>query len=267
MPAHEARLSAASVKRETDQRGVAWITLARPAVKNAFDAQLIAELTEAATAVDRSARCVVLRAEGDAFCAGADVAWMRSTADRTLEENVTDSRALAEMFGALDALPMPLLARVQGHAIGGGAGLVAVADIAVASRDATFAFSEVRLGILPAVVSPYVVRKCGVAFTTAAFVTGMRFDAKKAEQVGLVSSVEDGHHELDAKLGLFIQAILLGGPAAVNAAKRLVREVAGRDPQDVRGLTIERIAAARVSDEGQDGLRAFLEKRSPRWQG
>ena len=136
-------------------------------MKNAFDAQLIAELTEAATAVDRSARCVVLRAEGDAFCAGADVAWMRSTADRTLEENVADSRALAEMFGALDALPMPLLARVQGHAIGGGAGLVAVADIAVASRDATFAFSEVRLGILPAVVSPYVVRKCGVAFTTA----------------------------------------------------------------------------------------------------
>ena len=260
-------MSEQSVKRETDPRGVTWITLARPAAKNAFDARLIAELTEAASSVDRSARCVVLRAEGDAFCAGADVTWMRSTAGRSPEDNVADSRALSEMFAALDALPMPLLARVQGPAIGGGAGLVAVADIAVASHDATFAFSEVRLGILPAVISPFVVRKCGVAFATAAFVTGMRFDAKKAEQVGLVSSVEDGHHELDAKLGLFIQAILLGAPAAVNAAKRLVREVAGRDPADVRDLTVERIAAARTGDEGQEGLRAFLEKRPPRWQG
>ncbi len=244
-----------------------WITLARPAVKNAFDAQLIAELTAAASGIDPTARCVVLRSEGDTFCAGADVAWMRSTIDRTLEENIADSRALAEMFHALASLPMPLLARVQGAAIGGGAGLVAVADIAVASRDATFAFSEVRLGILPAVISPYVVRKCGPAFATAAFVTGMRFDAKKGEQVGLVSSVEDGHHELDAKLDLFIQAILLGGPAAVTAAKGLVREVAGKEPTDVSQLTVERIAAARVSAEGQEGLRAFLEKRSPRWQG
>jgi len=260
-------MPATSVRTELDDRGVAWITLARPAVKNALDAQLIAELTEAANDVDRTARAVVLRAEGDAFCAGADVGWMRSTIDRTLDENVADSRALAEMFHALDALPMPLLARVQGPAIGGGAGLVAVADIVVASRDATFAFSEVRLGILPAVISPYVVRKCGAAFTTAAFVTGMRFDAKKAEQVGLVSSVEDGHHELDAKLDLFIQAILLGGPAAVNAAKRLVREVATKDPAEVRELTVERIAAARVSAEGQEGLRAFLDKRPPRWQG
>ena len=221
-------MSAATVKLETDPRGVAWITLARPAVKNAFDAQLIAELTEAVRGIDPDTRCVVLRAEGDAFCAGADVAWMRSTVDRTLEENVADSRALAEMFRALDALPMPLLARVQGPAIGGGAGLVAVADIAVASRDATFAFSEVRLGILPAVISPYVVRKCGVAFTTAAFVTGMRFDAKKAEQVGLVSSVEDGHHELDAKLDLFIQAILLGGPAAVTRQSVSPAKLPGR---------------------------------------
>lgn len=254
------------VKSETDPRGVTWITLARPAVKNALDEALIAELTAAARGVGPDVRAVVLRAEGDAFCAGADVAWMRSAVDRTFDENVADSRALAELFGALDSLPMPLLARVQGAAIGGGAGLVSIADIAVASRDATFAFSEVRLGILPAIISPYVVRKCGVAFTTAAFVTGMRFDAKKAEQVGLVASVEDGHHELDAKLDLFIQAILLGGPAAVNAAKRLVREVDGRLPADVSELTVDRIARARVSAEGQDGLRAFLEKRAPRWQ-
>lgn len=255
-----------SVRSDRDDRGVVWLTLARPEVKNAFDARLIAELTEAVRSVGPDARCVVLRGDGDTFCAGADIAWMGSTVDRTYDENLADSRALAEMFEALDSLPMPLLARVQGAAIGGGAGLVAVADLVVASRDATFAFSEVRLGIVPAVISPYVVRKCGSAFATAAFVTGMRFDAKKAEQVGLVSSVEDGHHELDAKLDLFIQAILLGGPAAVNAAKRLVREVAGRAPADVRHLTAERIAGIRVSDEGQDGLRAFLEKRAPRWR-
>ena len=259
-------MSAASVKRETDDRGVAWLTLARPAAKNAFDASVIAELTEAVRAVGADARCVVLRSEGDTFCAGADIAWLRSTADRAYDENIADSRKLAELFLALDALPMPLLARVQGAAIGGGAGLVAVADIAVASRDATFAFSEVRLGILPAVVSPYVARKCGVAFTTAAFLTGMRFDAKKAEAVGLVSSVEDGHHELDAKLDLFIRAILLGGAEAVNAAKRLVRDVAGRAPAEVAGLTVERIAQARVGAEGQEGLRAFLEDRAPTWR-
>ncbi|HET8567476.1 MAG TPA: enoyl-CoA hydratase-related protein [Candidatus Limnocylindria bacterium] len=255
-----------TVRLDVDARGVASLVIARPERKNAFDAQVVADVTARLGEVPLDARCVVLRSEGDTFCAGADVEWMRSMADYSLADNVADSRALAAMFAALDELPMPLLARVQGAAIGGGAGLVAVSDIALASRDATFAFSEVRLGILPAVISPYVIRKCGVAFTTAAFMTGMRFDAKKAEAVGLVQSVEDGHHELDAKLGLFIEAILLGGPHAVNAVKRLVREVAGRPVADVRELTVQRIAAIRVSDEGQDGLRAFLEKRPPRWR-
>src|SRR5436305_6357903 len=156
-----------SVRFDTDPRRVAYLTLARPERKNAFDAELIAEITAAIRAVEASARAVVLRSDGDAFCAGADVAWMRSTADYSLEQNLGDSRALAEMFAALYDLPMPLVARVQGAAMAGGAGLVAVADIAVASTAAFFAFSETRLGILPAVVSPYVVRKIGAARATA----------------------------------------------------------------------------------------------------
>src|SRR5581483_3516425 len=169
------------------------------------------------------------------------------------------------MFRALDELPMPLLARVQGAAIGGGAGLVATADIAVASTDAVFGFSEARLGIIPAVVSPYVVRKIGAGHATALFVTGLRFDAGRAHEIGLVEAVEDPG-ELDAKLELYLDAVVAGGPHAVNAAKRIVREVAGRPIAEVRELTVERIAALLVSAEGQEGMRAFLERRPARWE-
>lgn len=252
------------VRFERDARGVVWITLARPARRNAFDAEIIAGIVAALGKVDLSARAVVLAAEGDAFCAGADLSWMKSMVDYGLDQNLADSRALAEMFRALDGLPMPLLARVQGPAIGGGAGLVAMADIAVASTEAVFGFSEVRLGIIPAVISPYVVRKIGVGYATALFVTGMRFDAARAQQIGLVEAIETPD-ELDAKLALYIDAVVSGGPHAVNAAKRIVREVAGRPIDEVRDLTIERIAALRVSAEGQEGMRAFLERRPARW--
>ena len=254
------------VRSAVDERRVARLTIARPQRKNAFDAELIARLTEAVEAVPADARCVVLGSEGDTFCAGADLAWMRSMADYTLEENLADSGALALLFAKLDDLPMPLIARVQGAAIGGGAGLVAMADIAVAVEGATFAFTEVRLGILPAVVSPYVVRKVGPSFAAAAFTTGIRFDSHRAFQAGLVHSVVD-EGQLDPEVERFVDAIVSGGPAAVNAAKRLVREVAGRSPSELRELTVERIASARVSAEGQDGMRAFLEKRPPRWLG
>ncbi|GAC1460378.1 MAG: enoyl-CoA hydratase/isomerase family protein [Candidatus Limnocylindrales bacterium] len=247
-----------------DGRGVARITIARPERKNAFDAALIADLTRATLQVPADARCVVLGSEGDAFCAGADLEWMRGMAAYTLEENRADSAALAALFAALDELPMPLIARVQGAAIGGGAGLVAIADIAVATDDAVFTFTEVRLGILPAVISPYVVRRVGPAFATAAFTTGIRFDAHRAFEVGLVESVVHGH-QLDEQVEAFVVAILAGGPQAVRAAKRLVREVSGRAPAEVRELTIERIAAIRVGDEGQEGMRAFLERRRPSW--
>ncbi len=253
------------VRLERDPRGVARITIARPEVRNAFDAELIADLTARTLEVPRDARAVVLSSEGETFSAGADLRWMRSTAEHSREENVADSRALAMMYAALDELPMPLVVRVQGAAIGGGAGLVAVADIVVASENATFAFTETRLGILPSVVSPYVVRKLGPAFATAAFVTGIRFDAHRAFEIGLVTSVEHGEG-LDAEVEEFVNAVLACGPAAVREAKRLVRDVIGRRPADVRELTVERIADARVSVEGQEGMRAFLEKRAPRWQ-
>ncbi|HUQ40881.1 MAG TPA: enoyl-CoA hydratase-related protein [Candidatus Limnocylindrales bacterium] len=253
------------VRLSADPRGVAWLTLARPERRNAFDAQLIGDLTLAVARVDPASRAVVLASEGDAFCAGADLNWMKSMVDYGIEQNAADSRTLSQMFAALDALPMPLLARVQGAAIGGGAGLVAVADIAIASTEATFGFTEVRLGIIPAVVSPYVVRRIGVARATTLFVSGMRFDAPHALDIGLVDAV-DAPDELDAKLELYLEAIIAGGPLAVRAAKRIARDVTGRPIDEVREHTIERIAAVRVSPEGQEGMRAFLERRKARWE-
>src|SRR2546426_5187620 len=252
------------VTLSTDSRGISHITMARPERKNAFDAALIAELTAAIRRVDRSSRAVVLQSEGDTFCAGADVEWMRSMADYTREQNVADSLTLAGMFRALYDLEMPLIARVQGPAIGGGAGLVAVADIAIASTEATFAFTETRLGILPAVVSPYVVRKVGPARATALFVTGSRIEATRALEIGLVERLVEPS-DLDAAVGRVLDAILSGGPKAVNAAKRLVREVEGKRADEVGDLTVKRIAEIRVSREGQEGLRAFLERQDPRW--
>ena len=252
------------VTLSADSRGISHITIARPDRKNAFDAAVIAELTAAIRRVDRSSRAVVLQSEGDTFSAGADVEWMRGMADYSLDDNVADSKALAGMFRALYELEMPLVARVQGAAIGGGAGLVAVADIAVASTEASFAFTETRLGILPAVVSPYVVRKIGAARATALFVTGSRIDAKRAHEIGLVERLVEPT-DLDAAVGRVLDAIVSGGPKAVNAAKRLVRELEGRPIDEVTELTIKRIAEIRVSHEGQEGLRAFLERRDPRW--
>jgi methylglutaconyl-CoA hydratase len=255
---------AQSVTLSTESRGISRITISRPERKNAFDATLIADLTAAVGRVDRSARAVVLQSEGDTFCAGADVEWMRGMADYSLDENIADSKALAGMFRSLYDLEMPLVARVQGAAIGGGAGLVAVADIAVASTEATFTFSETRLGILPAVVSPYVVRKIGPARATALFVTGSRIDAKRAHEIGLVERLVEPA-DLDAAIGRVVDAIISGGPKAVNAAKRLVREVEAKRFDEIGDLTVKRIAEIRVSHEGQEGLRAFLEKRDPRW--
>lgn len=252
------------VRLATDDRGVARITIARPERRNAFDAGVIAELRGALGRVDLSSRLVLLASEGTAFCAGADIEWMKSMVGYGLAENVADSRALAELFRALDELPMPIVARVQGAAIGGGGGLVAAADVAVASTDAVFSFAETHLGIVPAVVSPYVVRRIGPAHATALFVTGARFDAARALQLGLVEAVV-APAELDAEVDRHVEAILAGGPHAVNAAKRLVREVTGVPIAQVRDLTVERIAALRVSAEGQEGMRASLERRRPRW--
>ena len=231
--------------------------MARPERRNAFDAGLIAELTEAFSSIGDEVRAVVLAGDGPSFCAGADVEWQRASIDLTLDENVEDALRLYRMLAAVDACPAPLVARVQGYALGGGSGLVACADVVVSAPDATFGFSEVRLGIIPAVISPFVFARIGAGAARSLFVTGERFDAETALRIGLVDEVAD---DFDAAVESQVAAILKSGPEATRAAKRLTRE----QPSDPRELA--RIAAGlRAGGEGQEGLRAFLEKRRPGW--
>ena len=232
------------------------ITMARPDRRNAFDAALISELAEAFVGVGR-ARAVVLAGEGPSFSAGADVDWMRSSVDLSYEENVADANALRAMLEAIDGCPAPVVARVQGHALGGGAGLVAATDIALAAPDAVFAFSEVKLGIIPAVISPFALAKIGGSSARRYFVTGERFDADTALRIGLVHGVAD---DLDAEVDNVVRELLSAGPQAARWAKRLVRE----RPDGAE--TARWIAERRTSEEGQEGLRAFLEKRPPGWR-
>ena len=233
------------------------ITLARPDRRNAFDAELITELSQAFVDVGR-ARAVVLAGDGASFCAGADVEWMRASVGLSVDENVADANAMRQMFEAIDRCPTPVVARVQGHALGGGAGLVAAADIAIAEPETVFAFSEVKLGIIPAVISPFALAKIGGGAARRYFVTGERFDAETALRIGLVSEVAG---DLDAAVERVVAELLSAGPHAARWAKRLVRERPDW-PETARW-----IAERRASDEGQEGLQAFLEKRSPRWLG
>lgn len=231
------------------------VTMARPERRNAFDASLIAELTQAFADVG-DARAVVLAGEGPSFSAGADVEWMRSSVELTYDENVADALRLRAMLDAIDLCPAPVVARVQGHALGGGCGLAAASDIAIAAPDALFAFSEVKLGIVPAVISPFALAKIGPGAARRWFVTGERFDAATALRIGLISEVAD---DLDAAVEQVIAELLSAGPGAARAAKELARGA------QTAQQTAERIAAHRTSDEGQEGLHAFLEKRRPSW--
>lgn len=232
------------------------VTMARPERRNAFDASVIAELTEAFADVS-DARCVVLAGDGPSFSAGADVEWQRSSIDLGYDENLEDYRRLYTMLKSIWRCPVPVVARIQGYALGGGAGLTACVDIGIAGEDAVFGFSEVRLGIMPAVISPMVLAKIGGVHARRYFLTGERFDAATALRIGLVQEVAA---DLDAAVASVVEAILASGPTAVREAKRLVLE-----PGDVDEL-LARAAAQRVSAEGQDGLRAFLEKRAPAWR-
>jgi methylglutaconyl-CoA hydratase len=231
------------------------VTLARPERHNAFDAALIAALADAFADVG-DARCVVLAGEGRSFCAGADVDWQRASIDLSFDENVEDAMRLYRMLEAIESCPAPVVARVQGFALGGGSGLIACCDIAVAAPDAVFGYSEVRLGIIPAVISPFVLPRIGSGAARRYFLTGERFDAETALRIGLVHEVAD---DLDGAVAAVVEALLQGGPGAVRAAKQLVRE-------QLPGEATAQIAARRrTSEEGQDGLRAFLDKRRPRW--
>jgi methylglutaconyl-CoA hydratase len=255
----------ASVLIERDG-SVLRITLNRPDVRNAIDEEVIGALSSAATAAadDRSLRAIVLAGNGKAFCAGADVGWMAKAIAYSHHENLSDAEDLARLMERLDTLPVPVIGRVQGSALGGGVGLAAICDIVVAADDAVFGLTEVKLGILPAVVAPYVLRKVGISAARELFLTGVRFDASRAKEIGLVHEVVPAD-TLDAAVTRRIKEVLTASPAGVARAKALIREIAGAPPDHVIGVTTNAIAAQRVSDEGQEGLRAFLEKRKPSW--
>ncbi|MAG55037.1 MAG: enoyl-CoA hydratase [Planctomycetes bacterium] len=243
------------------------IRLNRPEVRNAFDERMIAELTSLfeEVAKDDSLRCVILRGEGAAFCAGADISWMRRAADYGRDDNVADARRLARLFQAFVEVPCPTVAVVQGAALGGGAGLVACADIAVAADDAKLGFTEVRLGIVPAVISPFVLRKVPDCHARRYFATGEVFDGRRASEIGLVSESVPAH-QLDARVQQIIAKILTGGPRATRVAKGLVDTIRQTPSDQVFGVTADLIAELRATDEAREGLSAFLEKRHPVWR-
>jgi methylglutaconyl-CoA hydratase len=248
---------------------VEYLTLNRPDVRNAFDEQMIAELADWASVVSESARrhevrAAVLAGAGAVFCAGGDAKWMSRAIRYSEAENLRDSEAMAAMLAALDQLPVPLICRVQGAAFGGGAGLAAVSDIVVAEDRATFGFPEVKLGIVPGTISPFVLAKIGQAAARELFLTGARFPASRAKEIGLVHAVVPAD-ALDATVEEYVREILTGAPEAVAAAKRLIRDVWRCSPADAASITAPVIARLRVSAEGQEGLQAFLEKRKPSW--
>jgi methylglutaconyl-CoA hydratase len=245
---------------------IEYLELNRPEVRNAFDDATIRELTWWAESVssDRTIRAVVISGAGPVFCAGADVRWMAKMVDYTQEENMEDAGLAGRLFLLLDRLPMPLIGRIHGAALGGGAGLCAVCDIVVATDDTVFGFTEVKLGIIPAVIAPFVLAKIGRSAARELFLTGARFSATRAREIGLVHAVVP-RGELDAAVDRYIAEVQSAGPEAIAAAKALIPEVARRGPADATSVTGEAIARRRVSKEGQEGLRAFLERRKPEW--
>ncbi len=246
---------------------VGTVALARPDARNSLNAGLIEEIRRCMEelAEDDNVRVVVLTGEGDYFCAGADIGYMRDTAEFSYEKNLEDARNIAAMFGAVDECPKPVVARVRGAAIGGGVGLVAAADVAVAEEGTVFAFSEVRLGISPATIAPFVLRKIGQSQTRALFLTGERFDAARAREVGLVHEVA-AEGDLDALVQEKVAGLLAGGPEALAATKALLRELRDAAAGEATEIMARRIAELRTGEEGQEGLGAFLEKREPGWR-
>ena len=247
---------------------VARLRLNRPEVRNAFDDTVVAELTAAAAELseDRSVRATVISGEGKLFCAGADINWMQRMVSYTLEENRADSGKLSAMLRALDSIPHPTICRVHRAALGGGVGLLAVCDYVVASDDTVFSLSEVKLGILPAVISPFVLRRLSHGVGRALFLTGERFDAARAYNVGLIDRICP-MEKLDETVDDLLQELLSGGSMAHAKIKELIPQVYGRPPAEVAELTAHTNAAARAGAEGQEGLKAFLEKRKPSWIG
>ena len=251
----------------TDQGAIRTITLSRPDVRNAFNDEVITELKTAFIDAGLAAdvRCVVLAAEGPAFCAGADLNWMRRMADYTRDENLADAGQLAVMLRAIYECPKPTIARVQGDVFAGGVGLVATCDIAVSVDAATYCLSEVKLGLIPATISPYVIRAMGARASHRYFLTAERFSATEAHRMGLVHEVVAAD-ALDAKVAELTSALVSASPSAVRACKRLVQDVAEREIDDALvAHTVAGIADIRSSAEGKEGVQSFLQKRKPNW--
>jgi len=245
---------------------VARVWLNRPEQRNAFDGRMVTELRQTLFELGTrdDVRVIVLGGRGRAFCAGADLEWMQALAGFSREENLAEAQSLADLFFTVYNSPKPVVARVHGAALGGGAGLVAACDIAVAALGTQFGFTEVRLGLLPAVISPYVLGKIGESAARELILTGERFEAVRAQEIGLVrAAVPEG--DLDAAVDGRVRELQIGGPRALAEAKALIREVSWRRVEDVQRYTVERIADVRAGEEGREGMRAFLEKRKPRW--
>lgn len=249
---------------------VARVTLSRPEVHNALDQALIEALRRAFDALARepaeALRAVVLAGDGPSFCAGADIAYMRATLELDREANEADAMRLAEMFAAIDTCPAPVIARVHGAALAGGMGLCAVSDLVIAEAGTRFGFTETRVGIVPGTIAPFVIARIGESHARALFPSGRRFDATRALRIGLVHEVVEAADALDAAVEAAVGELLAAGPNAARAAKALVREVRGLPHESTRWHTARRTATLRVSPEGQEGLRAFLEKRPPAWK-
>jgi methylglutaconyl-CoA hydratase len=246
---------------------VEYLTLNRPDVRNAFNAEMIGEMTAWAASVAASAstlRAVVLAGAGKAFCAGGDAAWMAQTISYSEAENLSDAMALSAMFRAIDDLPLPVIGRIHGAAVGGGAGLAAVCDIVVAEQDASFGFTEVKLGLIPAVTSSFLLPRIGISAARELFLTGARFSASRAYEIGLVHAVVP-LADLDVTVRRYLTELTGGGPDAIAAAKQLIRTVSRISREEAGPITANAIATRRTSPEGQEGLKAFLDKRPPRW--
>ncbi|MFN2442475.1 MAG: enoyl-CoA hydratase-related protein [Thermoanaerobaculia bacterium] len=253
--------------RLDEKDGALTVELSRPEVHNAFNDEMISELIALLEDVEKrnDLRALVLRGEGPNFCAGADLNWMAKMVSYGRDENIRDSSRLAKMYALLNDLPIPIVGRIQGAAIGGGVGLVAVCDIAIAEANTKFGLSEVKLGILPAVISPYVIGKIGATHARALFLTGERFDAARALRIGLVHELAEGVAELDEAVGAAVRQLCSSGPEAVRDCKKLIAFVSGRDRTETIPYTVEAIAARRVSKEGQEGMQAFLRKEKAPW--
>jgi methylglutaconyl-CoA hydratase len=257
------------IERDGPRGSVVRVTLARPGVRNAFNAELIASLTETFLALSEEPagrlRAVVLAGEGRVFCAGADINWQRAAHNLSLEENEADAARLHDMLLSVDRCPVPVVARVHGAALGGGMGLCAASDLVLAVEGTTFGFTETKLGILPAVIAPFVLPKIGESQARALIPSGERFGAQRALAMGLVHEILPDEPSLDARVEAVIAEILTAGPTAARAAKALIRDLRGRAGHEERDRVVRVAASQRVSAEGQEGLGAFLEKRPPRW--